>query len=620
MKKVSFIALLAILSFVSCQEDLTVSNDFTLEPVTKSGGSDSPADTLSYNKDNTIKISKWDALKIVEPITSKYPDRWVDVSNNVIRAGTKIEYSTYGVKEAEEYATYFNSPSFDSWLLVVGANLAINGRQTRLHLFVNIETGEVVEEWVNGMAVIDWDTSRDIYIRSEGGTSLREKPRPSPSRTAPNKWAVIISGGINKNENHMRFWNDCREAYTTLTQYLSYPANQIYCLISDGTDSGDDRRIGANSFDSSPLDFDGDGCVDINYSATKSNISTVFDNLGNLVTDGDEVLLFVADHGDRINNTSYICLWGNEKMSPSELLSEILKLGTGVSVDIVMGQCYSGGFTSLIRGANNTIITSAGATETSIGCPFFGVSVYDYFLYYWTEAIHNIDPSVSNNYYSNGDGYLSSFEIFKYAKAHTMADSNVFNETPQINNNGPDAFSWGHDLIGNNFVPYITGADYVSCNNNCVYTLSGLPSSYSRSWVISSDLTNITSNNNSITVKGNITSSSQFVSLDDYVIARFSDLGETIDVTKEIVSVWKPGQYLYCNHISGGAGVYYIGGYRWNGTYGFVWESGNDAWQITGQNDNIVYVSEGYTLDPVPLMVSFYNPLGEMIFVLDEVH
>lgn len=612
---------LVLLALASCQEELNISNGILSIPVTKSGDSDSAfgTDTMSVNKTDTIKISKWDALEIVEPITSKYPDRWVNVSNEVVPAGTMIEYSTYGVPETKESAVYFKSPDFNSWLLVVGPDMAINGRQQQLHLFVDTNSGEVVSKLIEGQAVAIWDTSRDVYLENDSRTTLMEKSAPTPTRTSPNKWAVIISGGISRQNNHIRFWNDCREAYVTLTQHLGYPTDHIFCLVSDGISPGYDRMYDANSYDSSPLDFDGDGYVDINYSATKSNISTVFTTLGNLVSDGDEVVLFVADHGDRNNNTSYICLWGGEKMSPSELLCEILKLGTGVSLDIVMGQCYSGGFTSMIRGDKNTIITAAGATETSTGCPFFGNAVYDYFLYYWTMAIKNINPNTSG-FFSNGDGFLSSFEIFKYTKFYTMDDPNVLNEIPQINYNGPDAFSWGHDLEGNNFVPIISGPDYVSVNNSSLYTLSGLPTSYSRTWLNSSDLFRVSSNTNTITVRGNITSSSQFVSLGANVTARFSDLGENIDVTKKIISVWKPGQYLYGGHISGGNGVYSIGGYGWDGTYGFNWESGNDAWQITGQNDNIVYVSEGYTPDPVPLMVSFFNPLGEMVFVLDQVH
>lgn len=609
MKNIAIVLFVGLFVFLSCRKDTGLKVAFSSEPFTRS--------TESALKEATHIINKKDALRIVEPITNKYPDRWVDISNEIIPAGARIEYSIYGVRSKAEGALFFDSPQYDSWLLLIGPDTSINGCQTLLHLFVNIQTGEVSELWIDGMAVIEWDTSRDIFNKSEDSVILNEKPKPSHSRTSPNKWAVILSGGVDMKHNYDRYWYDCKYIYETLTQKLNYPYNHIFCLVSDGTSNGIDRKIGYNTYDSSPLDFDGDGYADIGYSATLSQLSTVFTTLGDLVSEGDEVLIFITDHGSRDNNESQICLWGGEQLSPFNLMCLLLEIDPGATIDIVMGQCYSGGFIpTLYNGSNRTtIVTATGETETSTGTPLGWIWPYDYFLHYWTEAINSINPSVSGSY-SNGDGYLSSFEIFKYAKTHTMSDPNA-SETPHIS--GPDALSWGHDLVGNSFVPYISGADYVSNNNTSLYSLSGLPSSYSRSWLLSSDLRNISSDNNSITVKGNITSSSQFCSLNNFVSARFSDLGETIDITKKINSVWKPGYYFNQHHIYGGNGVYYIGGDLWPDNYGYNWVCGNVAWQITSQNNNVVYITEGYTLDPVPLMVSFYDPLGEYIFVYDEV-
>lgn len=612
--------ILGLLALVSCQEKLNI-NDIMSTPVTKSGDSDSAfgVDSSSANKTETIKIGKWDALKIAEPITSKYSNRWIDISNEIIPANSRIEYSTSGLKAHEEKSLFLDSPETDSWLLVVGPDVTMNNRQPLLHLFVDIKSGEVTEKWLDGMAVTEWDTSRNIYIENNEKIFEKEKPSASYSKTTHSKWAVIIGGASSSYYNYERYWKDCRDAYLALTQELNYPANNIYCLFSDGQNIANDRRIAPNTYDSSPWDFDGDGYADIDYSATKANVSWVFNVLGVLAYSGDEVLVFVTGQGERSGNTSYISLWGGDTLSPVELSSELSKLEPGVTIDIVMGQSYSGGFTSLHQGFDRTIVAATGATEISHGIEW---GDFDFFLHYWTEALYsnNVNPNTTGAY-SNGDGYLSSFEIFKYAEneSYSFTHTSLYSETPQINS-GPDAYSWGHDLEGNSFVPYITGPDYVSVNTINLYTLNGLSSSYSRSWLNSTNLYKVSSNTNTISVRGNITSSSQFVSLGANVTARFSDLGENIDITKQIISVWKPGQYLYCGHIYGGNGVYSIGGYGWDGTYGYNWESGNDAWQITGQNDNIVYVSEGYTPDPVPLMVSFFDPLGEMIFVLDQVH
>ena len=612
MKKYVILIISGLLTLVSCQEELNISNDILSRPVTKSEDPDSAfdADTTSLNATDTIKISKWDALEIVEPITSKYPDRWVDISNETIPAGTEINYNAFGVWSDIDEMFSHKSPDSDSWLIIIGPDLSINARQTLLHLFVNVETGEITEEWLDGMAMVEWDNSRYIYAQNvEKIESLREKPAPSLFRSSPTKWAVIINGGYNSSYNIDRYWNDCQEAYNAFTQILNYPSNHIYCLISDGLGSGYDRRIGANAYDSSPVDYDGDGYTDVSGSATFDEISGAFNQLQNLVSAGDEVVVFITGPAAYNGN---LYLWGGLTLSPSALDAQLDKLGTSVLIDVVLGTSYSGAFISDLAAENRTVVTATDDNHYAHSYNTFGY--YDYFLRYWTDAINNTDPSVAGSH-SNGDGYLSSFEIFHYANTHPYASYDY----PQINY-GYDAFSWGHDLEGNNFVPYLTGPDYASQGYYGVYSVYGLPSSYSLSWSHSGNLRKISSSGSSATIAGNLTSSSQFVSYGAFVKASFSDLGETVAIMKDIVSVWKPGQYMNLNFIQGGSGVYYVLGSDWTGTYGFSWESGDDAWQITGQNNNIVYVSEGYTANPVPLMVSFFDPLGGMIFVFDYVN
>lgn len=560
-------------------------------------------------------ISKEKALKIIEPIADKYPDRWIDISSDVIPSGSRIAYNSFGEKSELEDIQYYDSPKYDSWLLVVGPDVTINGPQKLLHIFMNVQTGGLSEVWLEGRAIMDWDTSRNIFIESDTDKSLQFKSLPSASSSSLTQWAVILSGGVNRNLNGIRFWNDCQYVYNALTQELNYPSNHIFCLVSDGTDPATDRNIIGNIYDSSPLDFDGDGIADIAYSATKQNLSTVFNYLRTVVSPGDEVLIFVTDHGDYVNNTGYICLWNDQRLSPEELTLEVGKLGTSVNIDIVLGQCYSGSFITTLSEDNRTIMTACSAGEQSRG----NIS-YDFFLRKWTDAIYEVNPNVSSNY-SNGDGFLSSLEMFAYAKTNDSAADG--NEHPQINN-GPDAYSWGHDLSGNTFVPFISGADHVSSNVTSPFTLNNLPYSYSITWSHSSDIRTVSSTSRTVSVSGNITGYSQFISSGAEVVATFNDIGESIAVKKKGVTVWKPGSYINNNYIKGGSGVYYVGSYNWTGAYGFYWECDNPNWTITGQSDNnpyhYVYVDEEYTMDPVPLMVTFSDPLGGTIFILDYVH
>lgn len=565
------------------------------------------------------QVTKEEALKIIEVIWQKYPERWIDISRDVVPAGSYIEYNNWGVKTSSSDALTYISPEYDSWLLVVGPDTNINGPQRLLHVFLNVITGDCMEVWLDGRAIVEWDISRNNYVDNKEELLVQARSMSQISESSSNKWAVIISGGYNVYNNYARYWNDCQYVYLALTQELDYSKNQIFCLVSDGTNPEYDRRIGNNTYDSSPLDFDGDNVADINYSATKSNISTVFNLLSSAVSVGDEVLVFVTDHGDLCEDSGMglVLLWNNETLSAVELNAELNKLGGNVNVDVVMGQCYSGAFIPNVKGDNRTIVTASRADEVSFGS---GINGYDYFLRKWTDAIYDINPTLSG-VVSNGDGYLSSFEMFQYAKTEPKALSG--DEHPQINE-GPNLFSWGHDLQGNSFLPEISGSDYASTNSPSYYSVSGISPTYPCTWSCSGDIRMMSSNNSSATIIGNIATSSQFLSVGAEVFLSFSDLGESFQVLKQIKTVWKPGLYINTNQIKGGDGIYYVGAYNWDGVYGFCWECGASDWEIMGQYDggpyHYVYISEGSKMAPVPLMVSFYEPLGGMISIVDYLY
>jgi len=96
-------------------------------------------------------------------------------------------------------------------------------------------------------------------------------PNLQPGNTQ-NSYAVIISGGYDEYYNWERYWNDCSAIYSTLISVYGYSKNNIYVLMSNGTDPSIDRHLNDGSYDSSPLDLDGDGLPDIQYAATKNDI------------------------------------------------------------------------------------------------------------------------------------------------------------------------------------------------------------------------------------------------------------------------------------------------------------------------------------------------------------
>lgn len=592
--KHKFLLILSLAFFAACNEELDII---------------SPANDFMTKASIDIReINKNDALSLVRPITDNYPEQWIEISNDPIPANTTLKFSDYGAMMENEEVKTTTSPSFESWLIVVDPDYNIDGIQDQLHIFVDTNNGKIEKRWIKGRVITSWDESRNKYIKTLDDKKPKEtKSLPkTQSTSSDNKWAVIISGGYDMYNNYMRYWNDCQSIYLTLTQDLGYSKSQIYCIVSDGTSSGIDRRIGASLYDSSPLDFDNDGNNDIQYAATKANISAVFTNLANSVSSGDEVLVFMTDHGGSSASGQYY-LWGGQTLTGSELRTELNKLGSNIMVDVVMGQCYSGTFQNYVDSPFRTLSCSCSYGQEAHTT---GITGYNYYLHYWTEALTTSSVDTDN------DGKKSIQEVSNYAKTKTMTA--VSSQTPQYKST-PKVFGFGHDILGNDFVPRLTGSDYVSNNENSNYVLSNVPASAQSSvyWTPGTYITITASDYSSITVHGNLPSS-KYVHVGADITATFTYNGETYPVIKNIASIWRPGLYSGYGYITGGSGVYMVTQYQ--GAYGYYWWTDNPAWTVQSQGSFQVLVDEGTTYSPVNLSCGFFDPMGGTIVVTDTVH
>lgn len=192
---------------------------------------------------------------------------------------------------------------------------------------------------------------------------------PAGSRT----YALIISGGISPISNHERYWNDCSFIYQTLTHAYHVPKENIYPIMSDGTDPGKDMRLyTGGEYVSQPLDLDGDGRAEIEMAATKANIKNTLKSLESKVNEDDHLFIFVIDHGGSVDmvSESYICLWGNERLYDHELADMLTPFSEKyANINVVLGQCYAGGFIDDLTKVGCVVAAACSGSESSWACP-----------------------------------------------------------------------------------------------------------------------------------------------------------------------------------------------------------------------------------------------------------
>lgn len=128
------------------------------------------------------------------------------------------------------------------------------------------------------------------------------------------------------------------------------------------------------------------------------------------------MFIFVIDHGSRDNYTTYINLWGNETISDSELQGFLAPITfKPVNVNVVLGQCFSGGFILKLSAIDCSVVsTASAANEFSWSCPDIP---YDEFVYHWTCAINKANhlgtPVLSD---TDNNGRVTMDEAFEYAR------------------------------------------------------------------------------------------------------------------------------------------------------------------------------------------------------------
>lgn len=434
--------------------------------------------------------------------------------DNIIPANTT--FSVYDLKSKIHVDK--KSPGYDSWLFVVNPFYLSDRIPTFWdYYYVNAFSGKI--EHLRHQSAPDdysgeWFSLNHITLLVGGEVSHETKSgeerellrgfNPQPVTTySGHTYAIIIDGGVNQSNNHMRYWNMCQFLYRTLKLKYGLNDDDIYTLICGGPSP---TWYFSNGYACTNYkDFDFDGIDDIDYSATASNIDTVFDDIADLAIAGDNLLIFVTDHGD-YDYSSSICLWGWENYYPDDLYDQILKIDSGVRIHMVLGQCYSGGFYPTITRSNVSLTTSCLASESAH--VLYGDSTYSEFLYHWICAMAGMTPSGNTiDADSNDDGFVSYYEAFVYARDydyyHLYCSGND-TETPQYHN-FTLYFGENHDIVGNHcYVPRFftvsSGID-VSYNTSETLTVTDVPPGATPVFYVSSNLSIVSYGNNYVTFK-----------------------------------------------------------------------------------------------------------------------
>ena len=329
--------------------------------------------------------------------------------------------------------------------------------------------GEVIATWttsvtvpidgwlvlVDDMALANWEhPCRWVFVSPDGGMEIVNMTTPptalprmtmeytslpefSPTRSELLDWfvpnprmdgatnckALIISGGANSGNNHIRYYGDVQFLYLTLTQDYGYTNDDIIICFADGLNPAPDNSSGGNS---NP-DLDGDTYNDFDYDATLGSVTNALAEMATLAGPTDHVLIFTTDHGGngKISPPEvYLNLWNSQTLN-DDVFDTFIDTFNCASMHVIMEQCYSGGFLGEVVPASGQEPRSFGSAANAYESSWAGATYpeYDEWCYWWTGAMHGSVPAggsypagpVPYDPDMNSDGYVDYAEAFDAA-------------------------------------------------------------------------------------------------------------------------------------------------------------------------------------------------------------
>jgi len=207
----------------------------------------------------------------------------------------------------------------------------------------------------------------------------KEKYEFDRSKSKGMRYALLIDGGWDQSNNHIRYWDDVAFIYRALVNYYGYTDDEIIVCMSDGDDPAIDRSDGT----SSPLDLDDDGDDDYYLDATRTTVLAQLQWLVDNTTASDQVFIFTTDHGAEDGS---LCMWNHGSIYPSEFKPYVENMPADVVV-CTFEQCFSGAFTDALADVENCV-SSAAVDAYNYSYAMGPDYMFDTYVYHWTSAVY----------------------------------------------------------------------------------------------------------------------------------------------------------------------------------------------------------------------------------------
>lgn len=379
------------------------------------------ASTFAVNRDQA------EAIAIANAFGNQVSSSNVMMTKNLLPANSEIKCLT----------AIYSSPANPSWLFFSDDYPGANWSHAARVAFVDAVTGECQLINVNwppvansDKFVLDYDTIvKNVEVAPDPKGLATTPLNSNISRNiamlnkqnetnASSKYAVLICGGYDAGNLHVRYHTDLQEMYATLVNTYQYPTANIYVLCADGDEDGN----GTISFDGMELsmDLDGDGTIDCNTAASKANVTSTFQTLSTKMTSEDFLFVFTTDHGSNIASPpssvfdeGSLTLWDYEEMRDDEFAAAVNQISNYSYQVFCFEQCFSGDMINDLWGTNRVIATAANWDEYSWGRVFSAL---------WISAVNGSAPDAD----VDSDNNISMQEAFDYAQLHDQAS-----ESPQ---------------------------------------------------------------------------------------------------------------------------------------------------------------------------------------------